>query len=86
MCGYACRVGRGGIHGDGACAHDEDGGRCEDDLKAMVVLSVVYVVEVGAFICLPIVDHRRGDVVAKGYDVTGNVDRAEVGFNGTNFV
>ncbi len=45
-----------------------------------------YVVEVGALIGLLVVDEHLGEVVAESHDVTGDVDRAEVGFNGTDFV
>ncbi len=50
-------AGEGGVvKSDGACADDEDGGRGEYDLEAMTMLRVVYVVKVGAFVRLPIVD------------------------------
>ncbi len=53
VCGYASGVGRGDVHGDRACADDEDGRRGEDDLEAMVVLGVANVLRIGALIGLP---------------------------------
>ncbi len=86
MCGNACGEGWGGVHGDGACADDEDGGRGEDNLEAMVVLSVAYVIEVSVLVGLPIVDQHLGDVVIESYDVTTEGDWAEVSVDGTDFV
>ena len=71
-CGSA---GEGGIvRSDGACTHDEDGGRGEDNLEAVAVWSVTYVIEVVMFIVPPIVDHHLEDVVIKCYVVAGEVD------------
>ncbi len=86
MCGYAGGGGWGGVDGGGACADDEDGRRGEDNLEAMVVLSVADVVEVGVLVGLPIVDQRLGDVVIECYDVTTEGDWAEVSVDGTDFV
>ncbi len=69
--------GEGGVvKSDGARAYDEDGGWGEDDLKAVIVLSVANVVEVGALLGLPIVDHRLGDVIIECYDITTEGDWA----------
>ncbi len=86
MCDNTCGEEWGGVHGDGAYADDEDGGRGEDDLKAMVVLSVAYVVEVGVLVGLPIVDQHLGDIVIECYDVTTDGDWANISVDGTNFV
>ncbi len=86
MCGNACGEERGGVHGDRACAYDNNGERCEDDLKAVIVLGVTDVVEVGTLVGLPVVDQHLGDVVIECYDVTTEGDWAEVSVDGTDFV
>lgn len=50
------------------------------------MLRVAYVVEMGALVSLPIVDHRLGDVVVQGYDVPSDVDCMKVGVDGTDLV
>ncbi|PBK79413.1 hypothetical protein ARMGADRAFT_1040828, partial [Armillaria gallica] len=69
VCGYASEGGV--IKSDGADADDEDGGRGEDTLEAVVVLNVTYFVEVGVL-------HLRG-IVIECPDVTSHVDQAEQG-------
>ncbi len=71
---------------DGVGANNEDGGQGEDDLEAVIKLTIAHNIEADALGGLPIVDHRLGDVVAWGYVVACDVDWAEVGFDGTNFV
>ncbi len=79
VCGDA---GEGGvINSDGAGADDGDGGR-----EAVIVLCVADVVKVCALVSLPVVDEYVRDVVAEDYDITSDVDRAEVRFDGTDFV
>ncbi len=102
VCGYGCGAGLGGVEGDLACTDDEDGRRTDDNLEGIVVRHRGRRAHrssscrraswrrrhrvLCAFVRLPIVDERLGEVVAEGHDVTGNVDQAEVGFNGTDFV
>ncbi len=50
------------------------------------MLCVADVVKVCALVGLPVVDEYVGDVVAEDYDITSDVDRAEVRFDGTDFV
>ncbi len=59
---------------DGAGADDEDGGHGEDDLEAVIKLTVAHDIEADALVGLPIVDHRHGDVIAQGYDVACDID------------
>ncbi len=84
MCQYAGGAGRGSVQGDGACADGENGGWGEDDLEAMIVLVITYVVKVGALVCLPVVDKRLGGVVVECYDITSDADWAEVCIDGTD--
>ncbi len=49
--GVRGNAGEGGVvKSDGACADGEDGGRGEDDLEAITMLRVVYVIKAGAFV------------------------------------
>lgn len=79
---------RGDVGADGACTHDEDGGRREDDLEAdtVAVLCVTSFIEVGARAGLPVVDHHRGDSFAEGYDVTSEGNWEEVHVDVIDFV
>ncbi len=55
-------------------------------MKAVIVLGVADVVEVGPLFGLPIVDHHLGDIVIECCDITAEGDWAEVGVNGMDFV